>query len=221
MKRCFKMLALSVLLIFSVSCSNTAQDMSEISETLSYTTTVKSETSSVKSTTVTLPSVEMNTEALPIVMVVLYENYAWGWEQEIKIIDSNGLRYYYGEEQQQNDFIWFDFDEKDWYNTLCNIAKLGEVVELSDEKLTAILDFSENYEDVSKNRNYKEYESTLVDYGNYYLYGIYYDEGKPKYVLLSQYGNGVKCLDNEDVINFVNQMIDFGTFPTEHKDFQY
>lgn len=222
MKRGFEMFALSVLLIFAVSCSDTAQDMSEIAETLSYTTTVMSETSSVKSTTVTLPSIEMNNEDLPIVMVVLYENYAWEWEQEIKVMDASGLRYYYdSNEQEQDNLIWFDFNEKDWYNTLCDIVKLGKVTELSDEKLKAILDFSENYEEVSKNINYKEYESTLRDYGNYFLYGIYNDDGKPKYVLLSQYGNGIKCLDDENVINFVNQMIDFGIFPTGHKNFQY
>ena len=88
------MFALSVLLIFAVSCSDTAQDMSEISETLSYTTTVKSETSFVKSTNVTLPSIEMNKEDLSIVMVVLYENYAWGEDQDITIIDSRGSYYY-------------------------------------------------------------------------------------------------------------------------------
>ena len=218
------MFALSILLIFAVSCSDTAQDMFEVSETLSSTTTVKSETLSVKSTTVTLPLVEINTESLPIIMVVLYENYAWGEDQDITIIDSNGSYYYLKDEQieqLQDNSIWFDFDEKDWHNTLCSIAKLGEVTELGDEEMKAILDFSENYEEISKNINYKEYESTLRDYGNYFLYGIYNDDGKPKYVLLSQYGNGIKCLDNEDVINFVNKMIDFGIFPTGHKDFKY
>lgn len=224
MKRGFEMFALSVLLIFAVSCSDTAQDMSEIAETLSYTTTVRSETSSVKSTTVTLPSIEMNKEDLPIVMVVLYENYAWGEEQDITLIDSRGSYYYLKDEQIEqlrDNSIWFDFDEKDWHNTLCSIAKLGEVTELSDEELKAILDFSKDYEEISKNTNYKEYESTLRDYGNYFLYGIYNDDGKPKYVLLSQYGNGIKCLDDENVINFVNQMIDFGIFPTGNKNFQY
>lgn len=218
------MFALSVLLIFAVSCSDTAQDMSEISETLSYTTTVKSETSFVKSTNVTLPSIEMNKEDLSIVMVVLYENYAWGEDQDITIIDSRGSYYYLKDEQidqLRDNSIWFDFDEKDWYNTLCSIAKLGEATELSDEELKAILDFSEDYDEISKNTNYKEYESTLRDFGTYFLYGIYNDDGKPKYVLLSQYGNGIECLDDENVINFVNKMINFGIFPTGHKEFQY
>lgn len=222
MKRCFEMLALSVLLIFAVSCSGTVQDAPEISGTPSVSNTAaEAETSSV---IVNISEDNEDTEALPIILVVLYENYAWGWEQDITIIDSSGSYYYLRDEQieqLQENAIWFDFDEKDWYNTLCDIAELGSVTELSDEELKAILDFSENYEDVSKNRYYKEYESALIDYGNYYLYGIYYDEGKPKYVLLSQYGNGVKCLDNEDVINFVNQMIDFGIFPTAHHDFKY
>lgn len=176
------------------------------------------------SETLSLKNTMENTEDLPIVMVVLYENYAWGEDQDITIIDSRGSYYYLKDEQieqLQDNSIWFDFDKDDWYNTLCSIAKLGEVTELSDGELKVILNFSENYEEVSKSRYYKEYESTLRDYGNYFLYGIYNDDGKPKYVLLSQYGNGIKCLDDEHVVNFVNQMIGFGIFPAGHKNFQY
>ncbi|MDE7294529.1 MAG: hypothetical protein K2N72_08920 [Oscillospiraceae bacterium] len=190
--------------------------MPEISETLSDTTAVKSETPATPDA-----EAEINTEASHIVMVVLYENYAWSEEQEIKIIDSNGSYYYFDYEEGPDDSIWFDFDEDDWYNTLYDIAELGSVTELSDEEMNVILDFSEKYEEVSKNIYYKEYESTLRDYGSDFLYGIYNDGGKPKYVLLSQFGNGVKCLDDEDVINFANRMIDFGIFPTGHKNFKY
>ena len=207
------------------SCGKTKGDLHEsvtFSQTESTTASETAEENSVENPSV-LPSVEINTEASPIVMVVLYENYAWGEDQDITIIDSRGSYYYLKDEQieqLQDNSIWFDFDEKDWYNTLCDIAKLGEVTELSDEELKAILDFSEKYEaDLTK--KYKEYESTLRDYGNYFLYGIYNDDGKPKYVLLSQYGNGIKCLNDENVINLVNQIIDFCIFPTGHKNFQY
>ncbi len=216
-------LILAVLCTALAGCANTNDDIPvkdvSLSEIVSTTeTTVTNTAATVSTSEVTATS--YTTETSPIVMVVLYENYAWGEEQEIKIIDSNGSYYYFSDEQEQDNLIWFDFDEKDWYNTLCDIAGSGNVIELSDEELKTILDFSEKYEaDLTK--KYKEYESSLRDFGNYLLYGIYNDGGKPKYVLLSQYGNGITCLDDEDVISFVNQMIDFGIFPTGHKDFHY
>ncbi|MBD5145109.1 MAG: hypothetical protein HDT21_04240 [Ruminococcus sp.] len=216
-------LILAVLCTALAGCTGTNADtpVTDVSlpEIVSTTETTVTNTATTTSTS-EVTATSYTTETLPIVMVVLYENYTWGEEQEIKIIDSNGLYYYFSDEQEQENLIWFDFDEKDWHNTLCDIAKSGNVAELSDEELNTILDFSEKYEaDLTK--KYKEYESPLRDFGNYFLYGIYNDGGKPKYVLLGQYGNGIKCLDDEDVISFVNQMIDFGIFPTGHKDFHY
>ncbi|MDE6599827.1 MAG: hypothetical protein K2K34_07095 [Oscillospiraceae bacterium] len=217
-------LILAVLCTSLVGCTDTNDDIPvkdvSLSEIVLTTETTVTNTATVMSTS-EVTATSYTTETSPIVMVILYENYAWGEEQEIKIIDSNGSYYYFSDEQEQDNLIWFDFNEKDWYNTLCDIAKSGNVTELSDEELKAILDFSEKYEaDLTK--KYKEYESPLRDFGSYFLYGIYNDGGKPKYVLLSQYGNGIKCLDDEAVISFVNQMIDFGIFPTaHHKDFHY
>lgn len=82
------------------------------------------------SETLSLKNTMENTEDLPIVMVVLYENYAWGDDQDITIIDSRGSYYYLKDEQieqLQDNSIWFDFDKDDWYNTLCSIAKLGKL----------------------------------------------------------------------------------------------
>ena len=219
-------IAAIISMLMLCSCGKIKVDLREsvtVSQTESTAASETAEENSVETPSV-LPSGKINTEASPIVMIVLYENYAWGEEQDITIIGSSGSYYYLKDEQieqLQDNSIWFDFDEDDWYNTLCDIAKSGNVYELNDEELKAILDFSENFEEASKNKYYKEYKSPLRDFGNYFLYGIYNDGDKPKYVLLSQYGNRIKCLDDEDVINFVNQMIDFGIFPTGHKDFKY
>ncbi len=210
MKRCLKTLAASLLLLFAVSCSDTARDTPEID---------------ASSTTVSTSEVTEGTEEPPIVLAVVYENYAWVEEQEVKIYDSGGSRYFYvygeGYGEGDDNFLWLDFSKKDLQDTMRKIAELGSVTEVSDEALKAISDFSGKYEE-GLTKKYKEYESGLRDYGGNMLYGIYYDDGAPKYVLLCQYGNQIKCLDDEDVINFANQMIELGVFPTaHHEDFRY
>ena len=156
-----------------------------------------------------------------IVMVQIYENYAWGFEQEITVIDSNGSCYYfeaYGEGVDSSEGISL-YEDDDWYDKLVEITESKSIGQISEDISDVIQEF---LCDIEQYESYpvKEYPSTLRDYGTESLYGIYIDENNiPQYVKLCQYGNNIKCIDNDEVVDFVNQMINSDIFYTE--EFHY
>lgn len=160
-------------------------------------------------------------ETSPIVMVHIYENYAWSFEQEVTIIDTDGYLYYFecsGEGVDDSEKINLH-DDDNWYYELTKITSTESIGQIEENIMDNINEFSYNFEQY-KEYPIKEYSSYLRDYGNDYLYGIYFDENNvPQYIMLSQYGNNIKCINNDSVINFVDQMIDSDIFYTE--EFHY
>lgn len=151
-----------------------------------------------------------------ITLMILYENDAWGFQQDVTVIDTNGQQYrvqYWDEEDK------FDLSSDDWY---AELEKLTEEepweYHLSGKALEEVRSFSDRYSE------FEEYPIIYIagngaDMGNTYLYGIYRDEnGVPEYLELCVSGNGIECMDNSEIKEHVLKLSQYNVID---EDFLY
>lgn len=131
-----------------------------------------------------------------------------------EVICSDGMMY-----EMPDDFIQLMDDDRlpdDWNE------KVEEAIQEAEPRQMNRVDFSHIKSFVNKEKNYvgksmKEYEGGVLDWGEEYLYAVYYDgSDQPQYELLCKYGELSACLDNRKVRKFANQMIRKEYFYTEY-----
>ena len=155
-----------------------------------------SETAAVKST---------NGERAPMVMMSVYANWAWGFQQTVYALDADGNYYQYSTEDESE---YFNINTEDWYDRLYALEPIeqNEYYYTAGEKsLKAIADFSEKLPGLYEYgmKEYREFGS--ADAGTNHIYGIFTEkDGTPQYVELCSFGDHTVCLENNDTVDFVN-----------------
>ncbi len=178
-----------------------------ISEKEVVSSTISKEVEPLQEDSIIMSTEDKQQKSTPIVLISIYESWAYGFEQDITVLDYDGQYYNY---QTYDETEKIDIIEDEWYNKILEIDPIKNdenYIRVNEESMKVITEFSEqlvNYRDCDM----KEY-SDLEEYdaGILSVYGVYYDkEGIPQYVKLCSYGEKVNCVDNKDVIDFVNQM---------------
>lgn len=159
-----------------------------------------------------IPDFKKQQETAPIVMISVYEDTAFAYQQDINVLDSNGSYYSFQifEEEKK-----IDLDEDGWYEKILGIDPKEKIeygkyyTQVKRETMKTIIDFTghlENYKDCAM-RNYSDVFETDDDVGVFSVYGIYYSkDGIPQYLKSCRYGEWIECLDNKYVIDFVNKI---------------
>lgn len=146
-------------------------------------------------------------------MFTIHNNWAWGIQQSVSVIDRDGKRYsqYCDNEKYEYKYDhmpdgWIDLKEDGWYEKLLEIAENGETEEkLSESSASYIRKNVRNFEDWSS-LSVKKYKDHTYDFGVKTLYGIYLDKsGKPCLAELACTGDAMECADSPDVVKFVNE----------------
>lgn len=225
--------ALSALLL--CSCANTANsgELSETVETEPATTTETSvteeiialntsteivlstiadeiTTTSIQSSQeneITLSAANIYQERSPIVMISVYDCYAYGFEQTVYALDSDGYYYNY---QAYDEADKFDISEDNWYEKILSIDPIDNdeyYIHACAESMENTIYFTHCLADY-KNLPLKEYpDLNEYDSGTLCVYGIYYDNtNEPMYVKLCSYGEKAECIDSEFVTDHINQL---------------
>lgn len=138
-----------------------------------------------------------------IMMVSIYESFAFSYQQEIEIVDVNGNCY-----TMQNTDISesFNFADNNWYDVLKSMLQTESNGKLNDCILDSIRDFASRFQDYTE-YSLKQYPGATMDYGVKYLYGIYHDENNvTQYILLCSFGDDVNCIDDSDVTELINKL---------------
>ncbi len=139
----------------------------------------------------------------PLIFAAVETNKAWGFYQQVIVLDSAGNIYSSGQYEDESKEI--TFREDDWYdkllkNTASDVKKTISVKAL--KKIGSFLNDAEKYSSFD-NKVY-EYD----DGGITTIYGIYKDtDGETKFIEICKYGDIYECIDDNDVENFVNSMI--------------
>lgn len=148
--------------------------------------------------------VKSDGERAPLIMMSVYANWAWGFQQTVCAMDSEGNYYSYSTEDEDE---FFNIYAEDWYDKLSAVEQVRDeyYAPAEEELLTAIADFSIKLPELYRYgmKNYWEYGSN--DGGTTHIYGIFADkDGMPQYAELCSYGDTPACLENNDVVDFVN-----------------
>ena len=143
----------------------------------------------------------------PLIFAAVYTNKAWGFEQNVVVLDSSGSIYW--SEVYEDEAKEITFREDEWYDKLLNNTESsGSDKTVSAKLLRKINNFLINAEKYSSFNN-KVYEYDDGDDGGITtIYGIYKNkDGKTKFIEICKYGDIYECIGNNDVENFVNSMI--------------
>lgn len=192
----------------TLSKTTTATSETEISQTTAAatgeTTTSQTTTAATSETTLSqTTAAETSDYKQNILMFSINENEAWGYYQYLTILDADGSCYrIYTEDEEQR----FNLrNNGNWYEQLENIAAEREIYgRIDSESLNLICEYTGKFgEYVSY--PVKDFLIDNSDFGFNRLYGIYLDENNtPIYIELCCYGDSISCIDNEDIINFIN-----------------
>lgn len=253
---------LSAILIFSLSsCGNrqsadesitAAAETTTVSETESEPAETQTETSSVLETSVTseVPEsyVDTYTEVTSqpygesvseqkVLMFMLYESNAWGFNRYVKILDSDGNYCRISYDEEGGEFLALENGnpllDENWYQNLADALSYGEFTrqdssgneyenKLSDEQLELVKEYAEKFGEYT-DYPIRTYNFHIIDAGIKSLYGVYLDENNvPQYVKLCSYGDWVYCIYDDDIADFVNN-IDRNFFYTDQNviNFKY
>ena len=225
--------ALSALLL--CSCTNNA-NMGEISETVGTEPRTTTETSvteeilalntsteivlstipdeitttsiqSSQENEITLSAANIYQERSHIVMISVYDCYAYGFEQTVYALDSDGYYYNY---QAYDEADKFDISEDNWYEKVLSIDPIDNdeyYTQACAESMENTIYFTHCLADY-KDLPLKEYpDLNEYDSGTLCVYGIYYDNtNEPMYVKLCSYGEKAECIDSEFVTDHINQL---------------
>ncbi len=148
-----------------------------------------------------------------IMMFTIHNNWAWGIQQSVTVIDRDGNRHSQYCDNEKYDYKvdhmpdeWIDLKEDGWYEKLLKIAENGETgAKLSETEAGYIRKNARNFAGWSS-LSVKEYiDAHTFDYGVKVLYGIYLDEdGEPSLARLACVGDTMECVDDSDAMKFVN-----------------
>ncbi|MDE7288318.1 MAG: hypothetical protein K2N71_02285 [Oscillospiraceae bacterium] len=233
---------LSAILIFSLSSCENSQPADESITAAAETTTVpettaklsetQTETSSVPETTVTTEAVKTYTETTSqpygesvseqkVLMFILYENHAWGFNRHVEILDSDGNYCYISHEDEGGEFLAREngnpLIDENWYQNLVDALPYGKYTwqdskgneyetKLPDEKLELVKEYTEKFGEYT-DYPIKNYGNMRYDSGSHCLYGIYLDENNvPQYIKLCAYGDWAYCIYDDDIADFVNSI---------------
>lgn len=148
-----------------------------------------------------------------IMFLKVYENWAWGKQQDLTVIDSDGKMYThsfiggYGDSSSEDDVEWVELSADDWYDRLVEIAESGEAVgSLSAVTKNRIRNNVKNFAEWDS-LPMKEYPTQSYDYGSNVLCGICFgDDGEPMLVTLAVAGDVPRCRRSLKVKSFVNKL---------------
>lgn len=147
-----------------------------------------------------------------VMMFTMHNNWAWGIQQSVMVIDRDGNRYSYYTDNSNYDYKyhdkpdgWIDLKEDGWYEKLLDILENGESKgTLPGSTAGYIRQNVANFESW-KDLPVKKYNDHTYDYGTNVLYGVYLDvNGEPRFSELACVGDAMECLDSKDVRKFVN-----------------
>lgn len=146
-----------------------------------------------------------------VLLLRLYGNYAWGFQQDASIVDSNGAIYNVPDKYLPPDKSILSQD--DWYERLVRVTENEESAgHISKDNLSLLRRLYGKIDEYTM-EPYKEYESGGRDCGSFSLYLIYIDEnGFTKYLRLCSYGDWVRSIDDKDIIRFANRMYRSGFY---------
>lgn len=156
-----------------------------------------------------------------ILLVTKYASYSdhKGSIVEARFIDSDGN--YYKLPSNLADISQLTSNGK-WYEEAMKIKENSEPTKkVDDMHLNTMYEFI-NSLDSYVSCSIKEYNYTIYDNGTRSLYACFNSpNGTVENKLLCTYGQSTKCVDCDEVREFVNWMIDNGYFIIGDKDFRY
>ncbi len=146
-----------------------------------------------------------------VMFVIISTNYAWEYDCDGAIIDTDG-NFYYIPQPSENESLT-DSIEK---------AKATEVIRtVPDEDLQVMYRFIDMF-DANDDYDMDSYGHFMDDYGSKDLGIIYYNEnGEAEYRVLFSYGDNAYCIKSEMTRNFANWMADKGYFYMDELRFDY
>ncbi|MDE6732606.1 MAG: hypothetical protein K2J77_06995 [Oscillospiraceae bacterium] len=150
------------------------------------------------------------TDVPRVMMFTMHNNWAWGIQQSVMVIDSDGNCYLQYTDNSNHDYNygnmpdgWIDLKEDGWYEKLVEITETGEYINTFTENANLIRNNVGNFESWGK-LPVKEYNDGCCDYGVNTLYGVYYAEGGMGLTELACVGDAMECRDSKEVMKFVN-----------------
>lgn len=145
-----------------------------------------------------------------VMMFTMHNNWAWGIQQSVMVIDSDGncyshytdnsnYAYNYGNKPDG----WIDLKEDGWYDKLLEIANGEPTGKLSASEVDHIQKNIGSFESWSS-LPVKKYNDHTCDFGTKALYGVYFAEGGMGVAELACEGDAMECRDSKEVMKFVN-----------------
>lgn len=145
-----------------------------------------------------------------VMMFTMHNNWAWGIQQSVMVIDSDGNCYSHYTDNSNYDYNygnmpdgWIDLREDGWYDRLLEIASGAPTKQLTKIETSNIRSNVANFEKWGT-LPVKEYNDGCCDYGVNTLYGVYYAEGGMGLTELACVGDAMECRDSKEVMKFVN-----------------
>lgn len=148
--------------------------------------------------------VKSDGERSPLIMMSVYANWAWGFQQTVRVMDAEGNYYSYSTDDEDE---YFNINTEDWYDKLSAIEPVRDEYysPAEEELLSTVADFSQKLPELYQYDMKEYWEYGSADAGTTHIYGIFADkDGTPQYVELCRYGDNPACLENNDVVDFVN-----------------
>lgn len=148
-----------------------------------------------------------------VMMFTMHNNWAWGIQQSVMVIDRDGNCYSsytdnsnYDYNYQKKPDGWIDLKEEGWYEKLLEVIDNGDKKEtLPESDAGFIRQNVKNFESWS-DLPVKKYNDHTYDYGTSVLYGVYLDaNGDPCFAELACVGDAMECADSAEVRKFVNK----------------
>lgn len=240
--------ALLAMLIFSFSsCENKTSDgesvtaaaetmslpeETAVSKVTSKPAEINTETTSAPETSVTSAFINTYTEVTDqpygesvseqkILMFMIYENLAWGFDRSIAILDSDGNYCIIYHDDEGGEFLSEEsgdpLNDENWYQNFVDALEYGKYTwqdasgnehenKLPDEKLELVKEYTKKFGDY-KDAPIRDYGHMAYDSGVYALYGVYLDENNvPQYIKLCADGDWAYCIDDNNIADFVNSI---------------
>lgn len=145
-----------------------------------------------------------------VMMFTMHNNWAWGIQQSVMVIDSDGKCYSHYTDNSNYDYSyghypdgWIDLGEDGWYEKLLEITNNEPSGKLTSNEVYQIQKNIENFESWG-NLPVKDYNDGCFDYGVKTLYGVYFAEGGMGVAELACVGDAMECKDSKEVRKFVN-----------------
>lgn len=145
----------------------------------------------------------------PIMFASVYDNAAWGYQQRITVVDSEGKVYSrYRVLDSLSDDEWIDIYKDGLYERLLDfVENESPSAEMTADEFRRVR-WNVQYFEKWNGLSMREYDNHCNDYGTETLFGVYFDSnGAPQLAELACYGDRQECRNGSDVKKFVNSFI--------------